>query len=58
MQVYRFAKEGPIGVEINSSRAMLWDLNKKGRVVKRHDRYYSADFGNPGPKDPGLPLEH
>jgi hypothetical protein len=57
-EIYRFAKEGPIGVEINAARAMLWDLNRKGRVVKRNDRYYGTDSGKPGSFDPGLPLEH
>jgi hypothetical protein len=56
-EIFRFAREGPIGVKINASRAMLWDLNNKGRVVKHDDRYYGPDFGKPGPKDPGLPLE-
>jgi len=57
-EIFRFAKGDPIGVEINASRAMLWDLTRKGRVVKHDDRYYGPNFGKPGPKDPGLPLEH
>jgi|SRR6516164_1771180 hypothetical protein len=57
-EVYRFAKEGPIGIETNASRAMLWDLNRKGRVVKHDDRYYGPEARKPGSKDPGLPLEH
>jgi hypothetical protein len=57
-EIYRFAKEPPIGVEINSSRAMLWGLKKHGRVVVRDNRYYGTDSGKPGSHDPGLPLEH
>ena len=57
-EIYSFAKEPPIGVEINSSRAMLWGLKKQGRVIIRGDRYYGIDSGKPGPIDPGLPLEH
>lgn len=57
-EIYRFAEEGPIGIKVNSSRAMLWELKRRGRVVKREDRYYGLDSAGPGPQNPGLPLEH
>lgn len=57
-EVYVFAKEGPIGIERNPARAMLWGLYRQGRVVKREDRYYGAHLANPGSENPGFTLEH